>query len=60
MSPVVHEVKEKPWRGVKWNPVSRGACVKHGTPVGPITRLCITCHQEQLEAARKGSREWEL
>ena len=52
--------KEKPWRGVEWHRVSGGLCTKHGTPVGPITRLCISCHHEQLEAAAKGSREWEL
>jgi hypothetical protein len=54
------DTKEKPWRGVAWIRVSAGMCTKHGTPVGTLTKLCITCHHEQLEAARNGSREWEL
>ena len=47
------------WRGVEWLPVVNGLCSKHGTAVGELTRLCIDCHREQLEAARAGSNAWE-
>ena len=47
------------WRGVRWLPVRRGLCVRHGTRVGKVTRLCFVCHRRQLEAAERGSREWE-
>ena len=49
----------KDWRGVEWLPVVNGLCSKHGTAVGELTRLCIDCHREQLEAARAGSNAWE-
>jgi hypothetical protein len=52
--------KEKPWKGVAWVRPEKGLCPKHGTPVGSLTKLCIDCHREQLEAAAMGSREWEL
>jgi hypothetical protein len=52
--------KEKPWKGVAWIRPEKGLCPRHGTPVGSLTKLCISCHQEQLEAAARGSREWEL
>jgi len=57
MSPA--KVKEKPWRGVVWIRSVAGNCPKHGTPVGSITKLCVACHREQLEASANGSREWE-
>ena len=50
----------KDWRGVEWLPVTNGLCSKHGTKVGELTRLCVDCHREQLEAARAGSNAWEL
>ena len=49
----------KDWRGVECLPVVNGLCSKHGTAVGELTRLCIDCHREQLEAARAGSNAWE-
>lgn len=54
------KAREKPWKGVAWIRPVAGNCPKHGTPVGSITKLCATCHREQLKAAAKGSREWEL
>ena len=47
------------WNGVKWAPVHRGVCTRHGTRVGPVTGICIDCHREQLDAAKRGSREFE-
>ena len=48
-----------PWRGVKWVPPVRGICPRHVVRVGPVTGICPACHREQLDAARRGSREWE-
>lgn len=50
----------KAWRGVAWIRPVEGVCPKHKEPVGPVTRLCIKCHHEQIEAAANGSSEWEL
>jgi hypothetical protein len=47
------------WRGVKWASVHRGVCRLHNVMVGMFTGLCFACHQAQLEAAQRGSREWE-
>jgi hypothetical protein len=51
--------KRETWRGVHWLYPNNGICPRHGTPVGPVTNLCFTCHQEQIAAARSNSREWE-
>ena len=51
--------KETIWRGVQWVPAVGGLCPKHGTAVGELTRLCVDCHREQLEAARARSNAWE-
>ena len=51
--------KKETWRGVKWIPPVNGICPKHDIEVTPITRICPSCHQEQLAASRAGSREWE-
>jgi hypothetical protein len=34
--------------------------MKHGTPVETFTGICFRCHREQLDAAQRGSYEWEL
>lgn len=47
------------WRGVRWLQPVNGVYPKHGTPVGPVTGLCLRCHREQLDAAAKGSNECE-
>lgn len=49
----------KAWRGVAWIHPVKGVCPKHQEPVGPITKLCLKCHREQIEAAANGSSEWE-
>lgn len=40
------------WKGVTWPRIVRGKCSKHGTSVGPFTRMCIDCHKEQMQKAR--------
>jgi hypothetical protein len=47
------------WHGVTWYSIRDGRCTEHDEPVGPITGLCLSCHREQLEAARNGDRSWE-
>lgn len=47
------------WRGVKWLWPIDGLCPRHHIAVGPITKLCLECNHEQVDAARRGSREWE-
>jgi len=32
-------------------PIVAGTCTKHGGPVTPITRVCLSCHHEALDAA---------
>jgi hypothetical protein len=60
VAPASTKRSSKDWRGVEWLPVTNGLCSKHGTKVGELTRLCVDCHREQLEAARAGSNAWEL
>jgi hypothetical protein len=48
------------WRGVRWARIERGRCLLHESKVEPFTGICHACHREQLEAARRGSREWEV
>jgi hypothetical protein len=55
---VEEELLTRSWRGVRWEPVRSGKCLAHGE-VGRFTGICWWCHREQLEAARRGSREWE-
>jgi hypothetical protein len=47
------------WPGVEWPEVIDGICTKHGIEVGSFTDICFACHREQLDAARRGSREHE-
>jgi len=47
------------WRGVYWPGLRDGRCARHGELVGAFTALCYRCHLEQLDAAARGSREWE-
>lgn len=39
------------WKGVVWPPVVKGRCTVHNERVGDVTRLCFSCHREQLAAA---------
>lgn len=50
---------KRAWRGVAWPPIVGGRCTKHQIAVSTLSGLCFLCHQEQLDAARRGSREWE-
>jgi hypothetical protein len=59
VAPTTTKGNGKDWRGVQWIRPVDGLCPKHGTAVGELTRLCVSCHQEQLEAARVGSNAWE-
>lgn len=43
------------WKGVTWAPVVNGRCTKHNEPVAPFTKLCASCHREQLAAGRGAS-----
>jgi hypothetical protein len=47
------------WRGVFWPGLRDGRCARHGEVVGAFTAVCLRCHLEQLDAASRGSREWE-
>jgi hypothetical protein len=47
------------WRGVSWPGLRDGRCARDGEVVGAFTAVCFRCHREQLEAASRGSREWE-
>ena len=50
---------DETWWGVHWPPVVDGVCSQHTTSVGVVTGLCWRCHVDQLDAARRGSREHE-
>lgn len=52
--------KPKPWRGVRWFTAPRGRCSKHDVKVARFSGLCVLCHREQLDAAARGSSEWQL
>lgn len=39
------------WKGAEAAPIVGGRCSKHGKPVAPLTKVCIDCHHEALDAA---------
>jgi hypothetical protein len=47
------------WTGVHWPVLRDGRCARHDEVVGAFSAVCFRCHREQLEAASRGSREWE-